>query len=652
MSIVKMKRLRLIALARDRDGLMAGLLHAGCVEISEPEEPADTVRLRRDTGGLAAARTDMTELTRALDTLRRYAPQKSGLLSPRPAVRESDILNPAARNAAVEKARRINERAKTIGQLAARESRLRAEALSLTPWVSCDVPLENTGTKTVARMLGTVPSAVDMSAVEGALAEAADCAVLTLLSSNAEQHCLELLVHTSQETAALECLRSFGFGYAQLKDMAGTAGDNLKAIQSEIAQVEREKRQEADAIAAMGPDTAALKTGVDQVQQVINTEAAKERLLTGGAVVCLDGWVDVPHVPALEKLLNRFDCAWELTDPTPEEYPVTPVKLKNGAFSRCMNTVTEMYSLPAYDGVDPNPLMAPFFILFFGVMMADMAYGLLMIIASAVYLRKARPKNPAFMEMIFWCGISTFIVGALTGGFFGDFIPQLLTVINPNSTFEMPALLSPLDDIVTIMIGSLILGLIQIFTGMGISVSMKVKSGDFIDALFSEITWWIILGGLAMMLVGMMVPGVPAALGTVGKAVLIIGGLMLVVGGTRNAKGFGKVTSLVGLIYNGVTGYFSDILSYIRLMALMVSGSVIASVFNTLGATFGNVVLFVIIAMVGNALNLALNLLGCYVHDLRLQCLEFFGRFYKEGGKPYKPLAIDTKYVEVIKEEH
>ena len=105
-------------------------------------------------------------------------------------------------------------------------------------------------------------------------------------------------------------------------------------------------------------------------------------------------------------------------------------------------------------------------------------------------------------------------------------------------------------------------------------------------------------------------------------------------------------------MYNGVTGYFSDTLSYIRLMALMVSGSVIASVFNTLGATFGNVILFVIISMLGNALNFALNLLGCYVHDLRLQCLEFFGRFYKEGGKPFAPLSIQTNYVDVIKEEH
>ncbi len=272
--------------------------------------------------------------------------------------------------------------------------------------------------------------------------------------------------------------------------------------------------------------------------------------------------------------------------------------------------------------------------------------------ASAVVLTKKKPKNPAFMEMVFWCGISTVLWGAASGGFFGDMIPQLMTMINPESTFEMPSLFTALDDIVAIMIGSLVLGVIQVFTGMAISVVKKSRDGEFIDALFNEISWWIVLAGLALFICGKMLAGVPAALGTAGLVLLIAGGLMLALGGTREAKGFGKVTSLVGIIYNGVTGFFSDILSYIRLMALMVSGSVIASVFNTLGATTGIVPVFLLISLLGNALNLALSLLGAYVHDLRLQCLEFFGRFYKEGGRPYQPLSIDTQYVSIIKEEN
>ena len=301
--------------------------------------------------------------------------------------------------------------------------------------------------------------------------------------------------------------------------------------------------------------------------------------------------------------------------------------------------------MPAYDGVDPNPIMAPFFIFFFGMMMADMGYGLAMIVGSLLFLKKKRPANRSFMEMIFWCGIMTFIFGALTGGFLGDFIPQLCRLIDPASTFALPALFDPLNDTMAIMVGSLVLGAIQVFTGMAVSVVEKCRNGHFPDALFDEITWWIILAGGAMALLDVgSVGGVPV--------VLCIGGVMLLYGAGRGKKGFGKVTGVVAAVYNGVTGFFSDILSYVRLMALMLSGAVLAQVFNLLGATTGNLVTFIIISLVGNTLNLALNLLGCYVHDMRLQFLEFFGRFYKDGVKAFRPLCMRSNYVEIMKEEH
>ena len=650
MSIVKMKRIRLIALAQDRDALLSSLLHVGCVEISEPEEIPQgsdgTPLLHRDAAGVAQAKAQLTALQHALEVLRKYAPQKKGMFAPRGTIGEKELLDEKAMAAALSKAEAINEHAKVIGQLNTRQARLHTEQLALQPWSAYDLPLEDQGTKNVSILLGTVPNAVDFDAMAGAVMESADTAWLKLLSTDREQQYMEVLVHRSQEQTALEVLRTYGFSFSQLKELTGTVAENIRRLDQELSQAEQQRQQEQDAIRALGADSGEVEVCVDRVQQVLSREDAKERLLSGGAIFCLDGWAPVPEVPALEKALKAFDCAYELTDPTPEEYPKVPVKLKNSVFSRCLNVVTEMYSLPAYDGTDPNPLMAPFFILFFGIMMADMAYGLLMIFGALFVLKKAKPREGTrnFMELVFWCGVSTTIIGAMTGGFLGDFIPQIIKIVNPESTFTMPALFTPLDDTVAIMVGSLVLGAIQVFTGMAVSVVNKIRSGDFIDALFDEITWWIILAGVALAIFGIgTVAAVPVP--------LTVGGLMLVFGGTRKAKGFGKVASLVGLVYNGVTGFFSDILSYVRLMALMLSGSVIASVFNTLGATFGNVILFVIVALIGNALNLALNLLGCYVHDLRLQCLEFFNRFYKEGGKPYKPLAIQTKYVDVIKEE-
>ena len=197
--------------------------------------------------------------------------------------------------------------------------------------------------------------------------------------------------------------------------------------------------------------------------------------------------------------------------------------------------------------------------------------------------------------------------------------------------------ITPLDNTLQILIGSMALGVVQIVTGMAISFVQKLRNGKWMDAVWEEVTWWLVFAGIAL-----------AVLGTT-NMVLYAGVAMVFAGPLITGKGFGKLTGIFGSLYNHVTGYFGDILSYSRLMALMLAGSVIAQVFNTLGAIPGNVVIFVVISMVGNALNFALNLLGCYVHDLRLQCLEYFGKFYEDGGRPFRPLDLNTKYYNVVK---
>ena len=651
MSIVKMKRIRLIALAKDKDALVSGLLHAGCVQVSEPSEYQgeidEAALLRQDNAAVAQAQGQLTVLQQALETLDQAAPEKGGLFAAREQVEMAALWDEDALRAALQIAESVNDKAKQLGQLTARETRLHAEQLALAPWAAYELPLEEKETKCVSVLLGTVPVAVEFAAMAGAVQEAAEACEVRLLSTDREQQYLEILVHSSVRQTALEVLRTYGFSFSQLKDLTGTVSGNIRLLDEQIAEVSALHRQVQEELSAMGGYRKELQLSADRVRQILAAESAKEKLLTGGAILYLDGWLEAPEEPKLKALLEKFDCAYELEEPSPEEYPRVPVKLKNNILTKPLNMVTEMYSLPTYDGVDPNPLMAPFFVLFFGLMMADMAYGLIMILGGWLILNKMKAKGTmAYIGGLgYLCGFSTLIFGALTGGFLGDFIPQVAKLINPDSTLTLPALFTPLNDTITILIGSLALGVIQIVTGMTISVIRKIQSGDFIDALFDEITWWIILAGIALAIFGIgTVSGVPV--------VLVVGGLMLAVGGTREAKGFGKVTKLVGLVYNGVSGFFSDIFSYARLMALMLAGSVIAQVFNTLGAVTGSLIGFVVISLVGNTLNLLLNLLGCYVHDLRLQCLEFFGRFYKEGGKAFRPLSIQTSYVDIIKEEH
>ena len=651
MAIVKMKKLRVMAMAADQERLLHQLQHLGCVEISQPSEELEDTKwasmIEPKESQQVQIRAEMSEAQSALAAVKEYAPKKKeGLFPPRRQVTEEELLRPDTLRAGRRAAGRIHPWLDTLARMDADESRLLAKKNGLTPWLDLNMPMELQESAHVVFRPCVFPSAVDLEGLRTQLAAQELPAELIEISQDRQQRYVLLICHKSAQEDVTNLLRESGFSAVAFPEPSGTPAEAMKGIEEELDYCRRKREETKAELAACGEDKDTLQLYLDHLSAREALTAGDESLLNDGTVTLFEGWCPAENLSQVETLLENLGCAWTATDPTEEEIPQVPVKLRDNFFCRCMNVVTEMYSLPAYNGVDPNPLMAPFFILFFGVMMADMGYGILMIAASLYVLKKSKPREGTrnFMELVFWCGISTTIVGAMTGGFLGDFIPQIAKIIDPESTFEMPALFTPLNDTVAIMLGSIALGCVQIITGMTISIVRKIQAGNFLDALFDEITWWIILGGVALAIFGIgTVHGIPV--------VLTIGGLMLVFGGTREAKGFGKVTKLVGLIYNGVTGFFSDALSYVRLMALMLSGSVIASVFNTLGATFGNVVLFVIVSLIGNALNLALNLLGCYVHDLRLQCLEFFNRFYQEGGKPYRPLTIQPKYVDMIKEE-
>ena len=645
MAIVKMKRLRVIAMASCREELLRQLQRLGCVEIREPESAgADwSGLLERERSRLAETRAALADVNAALSAVKKYADVREGMFPQRQAVTQTEFLSGTAADRARAASARVSELVQTASQLQAEEGRLLAKQASLVPWKGLDMPLELTGTVHTAFLPGVCPAAADLGALRQALGETA-CELLEISADKQQRYCL-LVCHRAEEAQALDILRTRGFSAVSFQGLTGTPAENLRRLEGELQENRGRQAETADALRKSGADWDTLRLYADRLRSDTALEEGNENLLTDGTILFFEGWAPADRLQGVGALLDHLGCAWEAEDPKADEYPDVPVRLRNNWFSRPLNMVTDMYALPVYGSLDPNPLMAPFFILFYGIMMADMGYGLLML-AMGLFLwkKKVRGTMDYMGGLLVLCGISTFVVGALTGGFFGDFLSQLAKLIDPKSTFALPYLFTPLTDTMAILIGSLVLGFVQILTGMVISFVKKARDGHIADGIWDEGTWWVIFlgGGLAVLGIG-NVAGYPA--------VLILGILMLIIGSSRNAKGFGKVTSVFGAVYNGVTGYFSDIMSYSRLMALMLSGSIIASVFNQLGAVTGNVIAFVIISALGNALNFALNLLGCYVHDLRLQCLEFFNRFYESGGKPFRPLAYQTNYVE-IKEEH
>ena len=634
-----MKHLRLLGMESEREALLKAMQDMECVEISSidgSEEALKSGFAKPDDKALMSAQEASRAYRTALASLDRFAPEKKGMFRKRQGVSRAAFFSAESEENARTAAETINKDARRLGEIESERTKNEALRATLAPWLTVDAPLGGAD-GALAVFFGTAGLNVTDAALK-ALADSLD-GLLTWQQASSDRSLRYLLVmcHGSVKERALSALRDLGFSTVSFRGMTGTAKENDKALAENLAALEKERQEIEQRIAGLGGKRETLLEASDRAAIALRREEAKSRLVGTDKVFLLEGWLPADRCAALEKALEPFTCAIETREPTEDEYPQVPVQLKNNKLTRPLNMVTEMYSLPAYGTLDPNPLMAPFFILFYGIMMADMGYGLLMMIASVIISKKYQPKGTSgeLFSLLGLCGISTFIMGALTGGFFGDFLTQLVAIVSPGTVFALPKLFDPLDDLTMILIGSMALGMVQIVTGMAISLIEKCKRKKFLDAFFEEITWWIVFIGIALLALGK------------GAAVLYVGCALVLLGPIVQGKGWGKLTGVFGSLYNHVTGYFGDILSYTRLMALMLAGSVIAQVFNMLAAMPGNVIAFIIISMLGNAMNFGLNLLGCYVHDLRLQCLEFFNKFYVDGGKPFRPMTLDTEYVDL-----
>ena len=647
MAILKMKKLRLMAVRSKKDELLRELIRHGCVEFSELEGEIQGSQLEnlvsRESSDVATLKSQYTSLNHAIVLLNTYAPKKEKLLSAKPELEDLVFLDDTGLTGALRIAEAIEGYDSRIKRISAEESRQRSIIESLQPWQGLDLPLNTEGTERCGVLMGTIPAKTDLGQVQAAIEAVDQESELFQINEDKRDRYVLLVAMKEKIPAMQDCLRGFAFSASNLGGMNGTAKECILQAKQQLTELAKEKAGCVENIRAEAVRRDELKLAADRVSTKIALAEADEKLYGTQTTVVMEGWIPEEREAELVKVFEDFGCAWETLVPEESEYPQVPVKLKNNKITNALNMVTDMYSLPAYGSLDPNPLMAPFFILFYGLMMADMGYGLIMVIAALVAMKKIKPRRGtlSFCQLLLYGGISTFVMGALTGGFFGNALEQIGIILNLGEGWGvLPALFNPMTDSMMVLIGAMVLGLIHLNTGMVINFVKKTKRGQLADAIWEEGALWVtLIGGVLLALGFGNVAGVPV--------VLVIGLLMVFYGGSRSAKGFGKLLSVFTTLYNTATGWFGDILSYSRIMALMLAGSVIATVFNTIGAIANNIVFFAVIFIIGHSLNFALNLLGCYVHDLRLQCLEYFGKFYEDGGRPFQPLEVKTKYYNV-----
>ena len=390
------------------------------------------------------------------------------------------------------------------------------------------------------------------------------------------------------------------------------------------------------------------------------------QLLQSRRVFCLEGYIPETGAQALaSQLESRFDAAVEINDLKKKEK--LPVLLKNNAFATPLEGITESYSLPGKKEIDPTFISACFYYILFGIMLSDAGYGLLLVLGTAFILWKFGRTMEAgmkkFMQMFLLCGISTTFWGIMFGSFFGDAVSVIgTTFLGKGEGFGLkPVWFEPLSEPMRMLTFCFILALIHMFVGLGAKAYMLLKEGKVMDMIYDVVLWYVLL--IACVVFLLTVPTMADMLGVstlsatwqkpagILMAVSAVG--IILTGGRESKNWFKRILKGLYSLY-GISSWLSDILSYSRLLALGLATGVIATVFNSMGSMGGNspggVIMFIIVFLIGNVLNLAINALGAYVHTNRLTYVEFFGKFYEGGGTPFVPFDRETKFVE-FKEE-
>lgn len=649
MSIVTMRRLWLLAWAEERDVLLRRLLDLGCVELREAEMD-DSVSCRgffREKGDPLPLQKIHADLTQALACLKANG-HGAPLLEKRQKASCTALLDRGMLEDALRQAEEINAHGAALEAIVQQKKQLAQRRSAMEPWRGTGVALDCPGTEYTRLLFGTLPAKLEFSALSDALAQAAPRSEAFEISRSRERRCGAILFYRDCSTEVEEVLRTVGFQYASFHDLHGTAEEVTAAAGAEEKALDEEATRHAQQLSGLAGCRRELERAVDQCALYLQLEEAKGLGIGDGAVICLTGWIPEGREEALARCLESCVCAYQTAPSTPEDTP--PTLLDNPAWMHPINVVTEMYSLPDYRGIDPNPLIFWFYIFFFGFMFADVAYGLILLGGALLALRVLEPRGALeqLMRLGIYLGISTALCGLVTGGFFGNAVEVITANFFGLSMEELPRwvqafsaglVFNPLRDPMTVLFATLLIGVFQLVLGQIVHIYMEARDGHWLDGLLDTVPWWVFFAGAFLWLMDG------------GARLFALGVIALVLTQGRKQRGIvRKLLSGAAGLY-GVTNWLSDVLSYSRLMALMLATSVIATVINTLGTLPGSLIAFVPIFVIGHLFNIGVNLIGTYVHAARLQYLEFYGKFYKEGGVPFRPLTYRTKYTDVIKED-
>lgn len=637
--IVPMKRLTLIGRKVDEDALLGALQAISAVQIIPAEDG-------RESALLSQLDSRVQRLQSAQYTLKKFA-KKQGL-GPKPEKSAEELAEVLP--ASMELCAKVEELERSISTLQAEAEKHRALAAQLRPWEGLAVDItEIRNTRSVRYFAGflraeQVEQLPDLEAVIEVYGGEREKAVLIA--------CLE-----SKQEAVLTAIKELNLREYTFPNLSGTPADNIKMLESKAAEAAEQAEQLQAELAALGEDRPALCFGQDAALIARDLETGKGQTRATEATFILEGWAREDKQKEIEAALNEVTDIYYLDFSDPAEDETPPTVLQNKPVVEPYEAVTNLYSLPAYGALDATPLMMPFYFIFFGMMLTDTGYGIILAIGAALFIKVMKPKGmmAGLAGVLMQGGISTIFMGLLFGSFFGVTWPQIFKGLPFENVF-------PLIDSSTEPLAMLAvcagLGIVHMFFAVFIATYWCIKAKDWWGAIIDNFCWVLIISGLILLASPML--GFPAVLSTIGKWMAILAALAVFLFAGRSKKNIaGRLLSGGGKLYD-IASWLGDVLSYARIFALGLSTGVIGLVLNILcwdmlyGAFQSNAVMqvigFIITATLSVGIHLfmmAISTLGCFVHTARLQYVEFFGKFYEAGGKPFRPLRYATRHSQV-----
>lgn len=650
MAIVEMTKTSIIGLNKDKEQILESLMKMGVVELLDIGDKLSSgewsaiISRDGDSESVSDLESDLQKLKFAIDTLSQFDTRKKSLLEFKRTVTENELNSlkedQARLELIVDKVVHYDEQ---LTGLKAERNRTTNLMASLEPWKPLSVPLETAFTVSTTVVTGVISAAMDPEEMKQQLEEQVAESYIQVVNRDQEQSYLLLIYYSASEDAVQRLLKKYGFSRVSFKELEGTAEKNIRKASEAVAEIDIQCKEIGTALADLAEGKNDLEVLYDYLTFQQDRKKALVHLGKTDKVFMLEGWVpERLSAQVREALVKNWDCIADIRKPgSDEEYPVL---LSNNDLGQAVESITQMYSLPHYKEIDPNVIMAPFFILFFGLMLSDGGYGLLMA-ATSTYMLWRFPltdEMKRIMKLMLYCGFSTILWGALFGSWFG------IAALG-----EYPLWFNPMEDPEEMLRWVLAFGVIHIYIGIGVRGVNLFRGKKYMDILFDVVLWYVFFTGFVLF----ALPYVPkmdnadlSGLVATGRTMLIVGAILLILTQGRQHKNIIiKLLSGMSRLYD-LIAFMSDVLSYSRLLALGLATSVIASIVNQLSAMNGldnifKIIGFILILLIGHSFNFAINALGAFVHSIRLQYIEFFGKFYRGGGTPFKPLKINTKYV-------